>query len=48
MNAIEDCDAQLRAVAGFFDTLATRMDRIPAAARDALEPTDERAADALA
>lgn len=48
MNAIEDCDAQLRAVAGFFDTLATRMDRIPAAARDALEPTDEQAADALA
>ncbi len=48
MNAIEDCDAQLRAVAGFFDTLATRMDRIPAAARDALEPTGEQAADALA
>jgi tRNA-dihydrouridine synthase B len=48
MNAIEDCDAQLRAVAGFFDTLATRMDRIPAAAGDALEPTDEQTAEALA
>lgn len=45
MNAIEDCDAQLRAVAGFFDTLATRMDRIPLAA---LEPSDEQVVDALA
>ena len=48
MNAIEDCDAQWRAVAGFFDTLASRMDRIPAAAGDALQPTDEQTADALA
>ncbi|MDL9999690.1 tRNA dihydrouridine synthase DusB [Variovorax sp. J22P240] len=47
MNAIEDCDEQLRAVAGFFDTLATRMDRIPHAS-DAVEPSDEHAADALA
>ena len=47
MNAIEDCDAQWRAVAGFFDTLATRMDRIPHAS-DAVEPSNEQAADALA
>ena len=44
MNAIEDCDAQWRAVAGFFDTLASRMDRIPAAAGDAFQPTDEQTA----
>jgi tRNA-dihydrouridine synthase B len=44
MNAIEDCDAQWRAVAGFFDTLASRMDRIPAAAGDAFLSTDEQTA----
>lgn len=48
MNLIEDCDAQLRAVAGFFDTLAGRMDRIPPASADALETLDEPSADALA
>jgi tRNA-dihydrouridine synthase B len=32
MNLIEDCTAQLRAVADFFDELGTGMDRIPAAA----------------
>jgi tRNA-dihydrouridine synthase B len=48
MNAIEDCDAQWRAVAGFFDTLAGQMDRIPAAAEGALDPLDEQEADALA
>ncbi|KAF1049788.1 tRNA dihydrouridine synthase DusB [Xylophilus sp.] len=31
MNTLEDCAAQLRAVEGFFDTLAGRMDRLPAA-----------------
>ncbi|MEO7241484.1 MAG: tRNA dihydrouridine synthase DusB [Variovorax sp.] len=29
MNAIDDCDAQLRAVAEFFDILAGRTDRMP-------------------
>ena len=48
MNAIEDCDAQWRAVAGFFDTLAGQMDRIPAAAEGELDQVDEQAADALA
>jgi tRNA-dihydrouridine synthase B len=50
MNAIEDCDAQWRAVADFFDGLADRMDRVPAAAQGTPElgPADEQAADALA
>ena len=48
MNLIEDCDAQLRAVAGFFDALAGRMDRIPPASADALEVANEASADALA
>ena len=30
MNAIEDCGQQLRAVAGYFDALNVRMDRLPA------------------
>lgn len=30
MNAIEDCAQQLRAVAGYFDALGERMDRMPA------------------
>ena len=30
MNAIEDCGQQLRAVAGYFDALNARMDRLPA------------------
>ncbi len=29
MNLIEDCDAQLKAVADFFDALGARMDRMP-------------------
>jgi tRNA-dihydrouridine synthase B len=48
MNLIEDCGAQLRAVADFFDTLGAQMDRIPAGEDDAQEPQDEEAADALA
>ena len=48
MNTIEDCGAQLRAVAGFFDALAGRMDRIPVGAADTLAPRDEDAVDALA
>jgi tRNA-dihydrouridine synthase B len=35
MNRIEESDAQLQAVAGFFDELATRMDRLPVPARNA-------------
>jgi tRNA-dihydrouridine synthase B len=31
MNAIESCEGQIRAVAGFFDELAATMDRMPAA-----------------
>ncbi len=30
MNVLEDCEAQLAAVSGFFEELGTRMDRIPA------------------
>jgi tRNA-dihydrouridine synthase B len=37
MNAIEDCDGQLDAVAGFFDELAGAMDRMPATAGHADE-----------
>ncbi|RST51420.1 tRNA dihydrouridine synthase DusB [Variovorax sp. MHTC-1] len=44
MNTIEDCDAQLAAVADFFDTLAARMDRIPVA-DDAQAQRDEQAAE---
>ncbi|HEY2254917.1 MAG TPA: tRNA-dihydrouridine synthase, partial [Variovorax sp.] len=47
MNAIEDCEAQLRAVAAFFDALAARMDRMPNAAPDMLAPRDLDALDAL-
>jgi tRNA-dihydrouridine synthase B len=32
MNALDDAQAQLRAVADYFDELGTRMDRLPAAA----------------
>jgi tRNA-dihydrouridine synthase B len=48
MNTIEDCDVQLRAVAGFFDALASTMDRIPADDNDAQAQRDEQAADAVA
>ena len=44
MNRLEDCEAQSRAVAAFFDALAGRMDRIPDAPA-APAPIDE---DALA
>jgi tRNA-dihydrouridine synthase B len=37
MNAIEDCDAQWRAVAEFFDALAARMDRIAPFAASAMD-----------
>jgi len=30
MNLLQDCEAQLQAVNGFFDHLGARMDRIPA------------------
>jgi len=49
MNTIEDCDAQLRAVAEFFDALAARMDRVPAGSDDdAQAQWDKKAADAVA
>jgi len=35
MNLLEDCDAQLRAVSGFFEGLGEHMDRIPASAAKA-------------
>ena len=31
INTIEDCDTQWQAVAGYFDTLAAQMERLPAA-----------------
>ncbi|WP_077000218.1 tRNA dihydrouridine synthase DusB [Variovorax sp. KK3] len=48
MNAIEDCDAQWRAVAEFFDGLAARMDRIPSGAGDDAQASTDQQADALA
>ncbi|VTU35604.1 tRNA dihydrouridine synthase DusB [Variovorax sp. RA8] len=48
INAIEDCEAQWRAVADFFDVLAAQMDRIPPnEGGSARTPSDEQA-DALA
>jgi tRNA-dihydrouridine synthase B len=44
MNTIEDCDAQLAAVAEFFDALAARMDRIPVT-DDAQAQRDEQTAE---
>ena len=41
MNLLEDCEAQLRAVSGFFEGLGTQMDRIPAAAAAAEEDVEE-------
>jgi len=35
MNLLEDCDAQLRAVSGFFEGLGEHMDRIPVSAAKA-------------
>ncbi len=41
MNALEDCGAQVRAVADFFEELGSRMDRMPAAVADARENEGE-------
>jgi len=41
MNLLENCEAQLRAVSGFFEGLGTQMDRIPAAAAAAEEDVEE-------
>ncbi|MEO7399809.1 MAG: tRNA dihydrouridine synthase DusB [Polaromonas sp.] len=38
MNLLEDCEAQLQAVADFFDGLGERMDRIPAGPEDESGP----------
>jgi len=48
MNAIEDCDAQWRAVADFFDVLAARMDRIPPEGDNGARTHSDEQADALA
>ena len=45
MNAIEDCVAQLRAVADFFDALGAGMDRIPAAAAAIRDNGEKEAAE---
>jgi tRNA-dihydrouridine synthase B len=44
MNAIEEADAQWRAVGAFFDGLEERQDRLPAAAVQADEYTTEQEA----
>ena len=44
MNLIEDCEAQLHAVSGFFDALGARMDRMPAAAEVAAEAAHNKQA----
>ncbi|MDB5884438.1 MAG: tRNA-U20-dihydrouridine synthase [Polaromonas sp.] len=41
MNALEDCRAQLDAVAGFFDSLGQRMERVPALAPGQVASTQE-------
>jgi len=41
MNTLEDSQAQVQAVADFFDELGLRMDRMPAAGMDAPEDRDE-------
>ncbi len=41
MNTLEDSQAQVQAVAEFFDELGTHMDRMPAAVADAFENRDE-------
>jgi tRNA-dihydrouridine synthase B len=48
MNAIEDCDAQWRAVADFFDVLAAHMDRIPPDDGGCERTPSDEQADALA
>jgi len=42
INTIEDCAAQWQAVAGFFDALGERMDRLPPARDDADPQQRER------
>ncbi len=48
MNAIEDCEAQWRAVADFFDVLAAQMDRIPPDEGGSTRTPSDEQADALA
>ena len=48
MNTIEDCDAQCRAVADYFDRLGARMDRMPVAEAGAAPALDEEEAAVLA
>jgi tRNA-dihydrouridine synthase B len=48
MNAIEDCEAQWRAVADFFDVLAEQMDRIPPDEGGSTQTPSDEQADALA
>jgi tRNA-dihydrouridine synthase B len=48
MNAIEDCEAQWRAVADFFDVLAAQMDRIPPDEGGSTRTPRDEQADALA
>lgn len=46
MNALENCQAQVQAVADFFDELGNHMDRMPAASVDA--PMDDEQEQAVA
>jgi len=46
MNAIEDADAQLRAVADWFDALAAQSDRLPAPRPAGIEQDTEEEHDA--
>jgi tRNA-dihydrouridine synthase B len=41
MNALDSCEAQLAAVAEFFDDLALRMDRMPALGAPSCAPRDQ-------
>ncbi len=41
MNALESTEAQLEAVAGYFDALAEKMDRLPAHRPEAVLETSE-------
>jgi hypothetical protein len=44
MNCLTDCQAQLLAVADFFDELNTRMDRLPnPSAQEQLDPMETAA-----
>jgi tRNA-dihydrouridine synthase B len=46
MNAIEDCTAQLDAVAAFFDELGSRVDRMPVAAAPGRADNEQEAVEA--